>query len=286
MASFTNFATLSYNGVTRTSNTVTGELLEPVSVTQTAVVDAYAAGTDVTLAVSLINSGETDANDLTVEDDLGGYLFDGATVYPLAYREGSVRYYVNGALQSPPAVSGGSVTFSGVDVPAGGNALLVYEATVTPYAPLAAGSTITDTVSVTGASLSAPVTATETLTAAEEAQLRIVKAVSPAVVSANGQLTYTFTVENTGNTAALAADGVVLADTFDPILSALAVSFNGAPWASGTNYTYDAASGAFASVAGQITVPAATYAQNADGTWAVTPGSAALTVSGTVVGTV
>ena len=34
MASFTNFATLSYNGGTTNSNTVTGELLEVLTVTK------------------------------------------------------------------------------------------------------------------------------------------------------------------------------------------------------------------------------------------------------------
>ena len=42
MASFTNFATLSYNGGTTNSNTVTGELLEALTVTKTAVVKNYA----------------------------------------------------------------------------------------------------------------------------------------------------------------------------------------------------------------------------------------------------
>lgn len=42
MASFTNFATLSYNGGTTNSNTVTGELLETLTVTKTAVVKNYA----------------------------------------------------------------------------------------------------------------------------------------------------------------------------------------------------------------------------------------------------
>ena len=41
MASFTNFATLSYNGGTTNSNTVTGELLEALTVTKTAVVKNY-----------------------------------------------------------------------------------------------------------------------------------------------------------------------------------------------------------------------------------------------------
>lgn len=39
MATFTNFATLSYNGGTTTSNVVTGELLETLSATKIAVMD-------------------------------------------------------------------------------------------------------------------------------------------------------------------------------------------------------------------------------------------------------
>jgi len=54
-------------------------------------------------------------------------------------------------------------------------------------------------------------------------------------------------------------------------------------WAEGVNYTYDAATGEFATVAGQITVPAATYAQDpATGLWTIQPGVAVLTVTGTV----
>ena len=39
MATFTNFATLSYNGGTTNSNTVTGEILETLSAVKTAVLD-------------------------------------------------------------------------------------------------------------------------------------------------------------------------------------------------------------------------------------------------------
>ena len=45
---------------------------------------------------------------------------------------------------------------------------------------------------------------------------------------------------------------------------------------------YDAVTGAFATVAGKLTVPEATFTQNADGSWTVTPGQSILTVTGTV----
>ena len=50
-----------------------------------------------------------------------------------------------------------------------------------------------------------------------------------------------------------------------------------------TDYTYNADTGDFATVAGAITVPAATYTQDpTTGAYSVTPGSAILTVTGTV----
>ena len=75
---------------------------------------------------------------------------------------------------------------------------------------------------------------------------------------------------------------MVLTDTFAPKLSAITVTFNGEAWSEGVNYTYDADTGVFQTLPGQITVPAATYVQKTNGTWAVTPGTAELTITGTV----
>lgn len=283
MATFTNFATLSYNGGTTTSNVVTGELLETLSATKIAVMDDYTAKDDVTYVVTLLNSGTAPLNGLTVTDDLGGYLFEGDTVYPLEYTNGSIHYYINGVLQADPAVTAGPpLVITGISVPAGGNVMLIYEATVTEFAPLAADDTITNTAVVTGGGLAAPVTASEIIETEDRADLTISKAVSPAVVTENGQLTYTFVIANHGNTPAVATDDVVVSDVFDPILNPITVTFNGSVWAEGVNYTYDESTGVFTTLPGQITVPAATYTQNEDGTWIVNPGTVILTVTGTV----
>ena len=283
MAVFTNFATLSYKGGTRNSNTVTGEILESIAVQKTAVSTAYGAGDTLSYAVSLTNSGPTAVADLTVTDDLGAYELDGVTLYPLAYANGTARLIVNGAVQPAPAVTAGPpLVFSGIAIPAGGSAVLVYEADVTGYAPLAPDSEIVNTVTVTGGGVSVPLTASAHVGTLDSAELSISKALSPSVVPANGEITYTFEITNTGNTAAAAADEVVVTDDFDPILSNIAVSFNGAAWARAVGYTYDESTGAFATLPGQITVPAASYTQNADGTWTVEPGTAILTITGTI----
>ena len=167
------------------------------------------------------------------------------------------------------------------NVPANGSIMLVYEAEVTAYAPLGTDGSITNTANVTDGNLE--VSASETVSTEDRAVLTISKALCPAVVTGNGQITYTFVIENTGNTEASEAERIVLTDTFDPILKNIAVTFNGTAWTAGTQYTYTETTGVFATLPGQITVPAATYTQDpVTGAWAVTPGVSELIVTGTV----
>ena len=284
MPSFTNQATLSYNNITTSSNVVTGQLLEVLSATKTALVDTYSAQDVVTYVVSILNSGTTALNGLTVTDDLGAYSFGGQTLYPLDYIPGSARYYINGVLQpDPAATTEPPLTITGISVPAGGNATLVYQARVNQYAPLAAGGQIDNTVTVSGNGLSTPVTATATVTAETEPRLTISKSLCPATVTENGQLTYTFVIQNSGSQAADADVGAVVTDTFEPVLENLVVTFDGVTWVQGTNYTYDEVTGQFATIAGQVTVPAATYIQDpVTGQYTIQPGVAVLTAAGTV----
>ena len=71
MAAFTNQATLSYNGTAIRSNTVTGELLEVLGITKTAVPGVYAPGETITYLITLKNTGAVPLTGLTVTDDLG-----------------------------------------------------------------------------------------------------------------------------------------------------------------------------------------------------------------------
>lgn len=283
MARFTNYATLSYSGGSTDSNIVVGELVETLSVAKTAVTDLYEQDGKLTYAISLVNTGTAAATGVTVSDDLGGYAFGTSTLYPLRYREGTVRYFVNGTLSAAPTVTAGPpLSFGGITVPAGGNVVIVYEADVTANAPLGQDASITNTASVTGGGITTALTATATVNNRTAVDLRITKALSPTVVQENGQLTYTFVIENYGATAAVATDQLSLSDTFDPRLRAIGVTFNGTAWTAGTNYSYNETTGVFTTVAGQLTVPAATFTQNTDGSYAVTPGTATLTVTGTV----
>lgn len=284
MATFYNQATLSYNGIRTQSNTTTGELVDVLTVQKNALRTTYEPGGTVTYVISIVNSGTTALTGVTATDNLGAYAFNASTLTPLTYAADSVRYYVNGVLQTAPTVvAGPPLVFSGMNIPAGGNAVLVYEATLNTYAPLNPEASVVNTVSVTGDGITTAATDTETVTVSAAPRLTITKALNPVQVMENGRVTYTFTIENTGNTAAGATDLVAVTDTFTPQLSAISVTFNGTAWTEPTQYTYDAATGAFATVPGQITVPAATYTQDpTTGVWTGTPGVSVLTVTGTI----
>ena len=279
MAIFTNQATLTYTGGSANSNIAVGEILEVLSADKTAVSGTYQVGELVTYVITIRNTGSAAFTNLTVTDDLGG----GANA-PLTYQDGTVLYFVNGVLQAAPAVTPGApLVFSGITVPAGGDAVIVYQAQVNAFAPPLSGGTITNTVTITGGGLTAPVTATETVTVAVGPAISITKTITPAQVADNGRVTYTFLIQNSGNEALVATDDAVITDTFDPILTDLAVTLNGAPLAEGIGYTYDETTGQFATVPGIITVPAATFTQDpVTGAYTATPGLATLTVTGTI----
>ena len=283
MAIFTNQATLTYSGGTVNSNVTTGEILEVLSATKTAVVDTYSQGSEVTYIVNIINSGNIAYSNLTLTDDLGAYTFDDTTLQPLDYIDGSVKYFIDGVLQARPTVTDGPpLVITGITVPAGGEATIAYAVEANSFAPPTETGTIENTAVVSGTGI-ADVTATETITATAEPELSITKSLTPDTVTENGQITYTFVISNTGNAPAVATDDVVITDTFDPILSNITVTYNGTVLTEPDDYTYDEATGLFTTVAGVITVPAATFAQDPEtGEWTTEPGEAVLTVTGTV----
>lgn len=284
MATFTNTATLSYNGTSTVSNTVTGEILNTLSVTKTAVRSTYGCDDTVTYVISLINSGTTALTELTLNDNLGSYLCGETTRFPLVYKAGSLNYFVNGVPTTAPTIASTEpLRISGITVPASSSTIVVYETELTAFAPRETGGTILNTVTVSGLCTITPITAEETVTAESAPCLSITKSLSPTTVIQNGELTYTFLIENSGNTAATVSDAVFISDVFVPILCDITVTLNGTALERGTDYSYNSETGAFETVQGRITVPAATYSRNAE-TCAVTvtPGTTELTVTGRI----
>ena len=284
MAIFSNQATLTYNGISTNSNIAYGEILETLSVTKTAIEDGYSAGSTITYAVTLKNTGTSPLGGITVSDDLGGYLVGSTTVYPLTYQDGSATLFIDGVPQAAPAVvAGPPLVFSGINLPGNSDAVLIYQATVNGFANPNADGVIDNTVTVSGGGLTSEITATASVPVTVAPVLSISKSITPSQVVDNDRVTYTFIIQNTGNQAVLATDNAAISDIFDPILTALTVMFNGTAWSEGIQYSYDETTGDFSTNNGQITVPAATYIQDpTTGEYTVTPGTSTLIVTGTI----
>lgn len=283
MAQFSNQATISYIGGAAASNIVTGEVTQALTMTKTATAECYRQGDMITYVIAIRNIGTSAFGGLTLTDNLGAYTFGEGSLVPLAY-EGSILYYINGTAQATPTVTAGPpLTVTGIDVPAGGDAVIIYRVRVGDTAPLGEETSVTNTAALSGGGIITPIEAQATVGACAEAALSIVKSLSPNTVTENGRVTYTFTINNSGAAAADASAGIVFSDTFDPILDNITVTLNGTVWTADDNYTYDTATGVFTTTAGQITVPAAAFTQNAaTGVWSVTPGTTVLEISGTI----
>ena len=282
MPTFQNNATLTFNGRSIQSNTVTGEISDLLTGSKTAPVTHYRQGDRITYVVNLVNAQDTAQTNLTVTDNLGTYTFGTGTVTPLTYLDGSAALFVNGTPQAAPAVTEeeGSIVFSGITVPADGNATLVYVVTVNEYAPLDAAGSVENVATVGGGGKITPLVLTETITPDTTADLSIVKSLSPTTVVGSGPVTYTFEIGNSGLTPVEATDEVTLTDVFDPVLISPTVAYNGTTLSEGTDYTYE--NGTLTVLAGAITLPAATVSQSGTGEWVVTPGTGTLTVTGTI----
>lgn len=284
MALFTNQATLSYRNNVTNSNIVSGELVEVISATKTALETGYQPSDVITYVLNINNAGTSAATGITVTDNLGQYSTGtpSVTVYPLTYRADSARLYINGTAQTAPAIAAGPpLAISDITIPAGGMATLIYQADISQYAPLGTTDSIVNTATVSGTGLN-PVEATLTLPALQQSLMTLTKNLSPCSVTENGTITYTLTLSNYGNTAAGAGDNVTITDTFNPVLNLTGVTLDGVAFPA-TSYTYNTTTGAFATNAGAITVPAATYTQDAaTGVVTTTPGTATLVITGTI----
>lgn len=283
MAIFTNQATLRYNNITRNSNIATGEIVQSLTLTKEAVSNEYFPSDDISYALSVVNTGATQLQNLTLVDNLGAYQLGTNTLYPLTYTDGSLKYYINGVLQPTPTITASpALTITGINLPAGANAMFIYEVTANEFAPIALGSSITNTAALQSSATTPPITASETVTVRAVSDLTISKSVSPSVVNENGLLTYTFVIQNTGNAAT--SGSATVSDTFLPRLDNVTVTYNGEAWSEGVNYTYDQTTGEFATLDGQISVDGAVFVQDPiTGEITSTPGVAVITVTGNVI---
>lgn len=284
MASFFNQATLVFGGRRSNSNTTEGEVIDVLTLTKTAISENYGRDDAIAYAVSIVNTGNEALNGISFTDNLGAYTVGAASLYPLDYVDGSIKYFVGGTLMPSPTVEAGApLVISGINVPAGSNALIVYEARPNEFAPLASGSVITNTVTAGTAEICSELSATASVPVREEALPFITKFASDTSIACGSEISYTFVLQNLGNAPVVATDDLTVEDLFNPILNISSVTLDGATLSEGTDYSYEGTTGEFRTLPGVITIPAASYTQDAQtGVITATPGVAILTVTGTV----
>ena len=268
---------------TAASNIASTVLQEPLTAAKSVLENAYRANGNLTYIVNLTNSGASALTNITVTDNLGTYAISPTLSAIPLYYDDPAQLYIDGVystnLTPEPALNG--IVFTIPALAAGSNAMLLYKADVNSYAPLATGSQITNTVTVAVAGLTEPITVSRTIAVDDYADISIGKEMSPNPVTDGGTLTYTFTIQNYGNTA---ATDVILTDTFSPAPSITAVSVNGAPVAA-ADYTYTGGVLTLpaTSSALSLAIPAATFQQDATtGEVTINPGTATITVTGTL----
>ncbi len=279
MPAFTNQAKLSYDSRTALSNIATGNISDPFVLTKRAVNDDYIFGDDVTYVLTITNSSGAPMTNVTVTDDLGAYSYGPIpiTIYPLTY-VGPILYNRNGVPQANivPVSTSPTLEFVVPLVPAGGNAELIYEVDVNQYAPLDVNDSIVNHAaipSLTG------IEAEEEIFTEDIPLLSITKSISPNPVIDNQTVTFTFIVNNYGNTE---SDDVIFSDTFNPVLTGVTVSVDGTLLVLGTDYTYNTLTGFLTTLAGRLTVPEASYSQDSSGIVTTTPGFITIVVTGIV----
>ena len=282
----TNQASLNYqyNGQTASvlSNIATATLAEALGIEKVSVENVYRYGSELTYSISVLNSSGSALTGVVVTDDLGSYTLGTLTVTPLDFVAPAILL-VDGVYSGniTPTVGANSVTFTIPSLAAGSRAQILYNAVANGSAPLADGSVITNTATVTATGIAAPVSDTNTVTVDDYADVTITKTMSPSNVIDGDALTYTFVISNYGNTE---ATNIVLTDAFDPAPDNITVQVGGVT-VPVTDYTYVGgvltlpADGSALS----LSLPAATITQDVTtGNVSVVPSSLTVTVTGTL----
>ena len=287
MPSIENFATVSYtsSGVTttRTSNLAQIELDSSLNISKTTLGSAYTANTPITYIISLTNNGTAVVNDIIVTDDLGTFTDGTLELTPLTYVEPALLL-INGQDSTAQLIVDSTLpnalTFTVPALIPGAIANIVYKAVPNEFAPLASGSSITNTATLSASVDCATGTDSATVSVADGADIEVVKSMSPNPVVCGDTVTYTIRIYNYGNTA---AENVRLTDTFVPAPENISVYRNGV-LLDGTAYTYvDGALTVPPTEDAGDTVPAATFTRDAQtGEISVIPGFVEYVVTGTI----
>lgn len=212
-----NAATLTYNSGDNTgsaaSNVVSTSLLDSYSITAEKFTanDSFRPGENITYLVTVTNTGTQPVFAVQVTDDLGG----GADT-PLSYLQGSALIIDDGVVTQVVPTSVSPLVIALPDALQSGESITVLYVAQVSAAIADDVQSVTNTAQATARQGSAAGEVVEsepssvTIDREDFAQIDIIKAVDKAVVASGDTLTYTFTIENSGN---IEATNVVITDT-------------------------------------------------------------------------
>lgn len=278
-----NAATLTYNSGENTgsaaSNVVSTSLLDSYSITAAKFTanDSFRPGENITYLVTVTNTGTQPVFAVQITDNLGGGIDA-----PLAFVQNSALVIEDGGVIQVVPVSVDPLTITLADELLSGESITVVYVAQVNSVVTAGVEMITNTVeatarqgSATGEVVQAEPTSV-TIEREEFAQVGITKAVDKAVIASGDTLTYTFTIENSGN---IEATNVVITDTLPEefTITAIRSETNGVVTVyDPTDYTVGADNTLVLPTGNiAITVPPRTAAGN---------GVTTITVEGTVTG--
>ncbi len=266
------------------SNTAITTLRETISISKTSLGSSYYLNENVFYTITVNNHNNSEITNVKITDDLGSYFPDGSAVAftPLTY-SGPANLYIGGTFYSEtePKVYPDKIIFTISSIPARSNALITYKATVNDRALLAQCSKIINTAKLYPENISDPVTASNTLTAAKTADVKIIKHMCPDPVTRGEKITYNFSLYNYGNTEAV---NVVFTDTFSPAPSGISVAVDSQNICY-TEYSYINGTLTIPAYCSDslLSIPAACFSQNpVTGAVTVTPGITTITVVGQI----
>lgn len=268
--------TYQYNSSTgnATSNIVETTVLDLYGITanKTALQQTFKPGENITYITTIENSGSANLYNVTLQDDLGNNN--------LTILNNSIYIYKNEELQTIDP-SGTFIEIPGILTP-GEQVLVIYIATVNNDIDSTIDEiTNTQMITARGGGVTGPLITvtpnpTATIIRANYAQLTIMKTTDKETIMSGDNLTYTFTITNTGNTE---ATNVILTDYLPEgfVINSIISETNGTITTyNPTDYTFDPTTRLLTlpnNTGNRITVPAATMEN---------PGTTTVTIAGTV----
>lgn len=266
------------------SNTAITTLRETISMSKTSLGSSYYLDEGIFYTIAINNNNNSEINNVKISDNLGSYFpnysISNTAFTPFTY-VGPANLYLGGTFYSEiePEIYTDKVVFTIPSIPARSNALIIYKVSVNDRALLAPESEIVNTATLSLESILDPITASNTLTVANTADVKIIKHMCPDPVTRGEKITYSFSLYNYGNTEAV---NVVFSDTFSPAPSSITVAVNSEnlffsdySYINGT-LTIPAYGSTFS-----LSIPPAEFVQNpVTGIVSISPGITTITVTG------